>query len=128
MTKVPAVIDFFYPDEAGCTDKDRDVYVKTFEAGGWHGPLNYYRTMYLNCEDDIGLVGKTFKVPTLSVIVRGDPILTQRYCRNVPKDFIETYEETWVKGGHFILSEDPEAVNNRIDEYLERLPAIIAKQ
>ncbi|KAF9978721.1 hypothetical protein BGZ73_000731 [Actinomortierella ambigua] len=125
--RVPAVIDYFYPDEAGCTEKDREVYVRNFETGGWHGPLNYYRTLHVNYLDDVELLGKKLQVPTLLVVVRGDPILTQRYCRNVPKDFIETYEETWVHGGHFILSEDPVAVNSRIEDYLNRLPSIAAQ-
>ncbi|KAG0265291.1 hypothetical protein DFQ27_000697 [Actinomortierella ambigua] len=115
---------------AGCEKylrRDRNVYIQNFEAGGWHGPLNYYRTLYLNYKDDMGLVGTKLKVPTLLVIVRGDPILTQRYCHNVPKDFIETYEETWVRGGHFILSEDPKGVNGRIEDYLNSLPAAVSQ-
>jgi hypothetical protein len=69
-----------------------------------------------------GLVGKRFIVPTLLMIVKNDPILHGEYCRQSPTDYFDSIEIDEIQTGeHWILTQNPEAVNRKLHDYLRKL-------
>ncbi|KAG0029850.1 hypothetical protein BGZ81_003340 [Podila clonocystis] len=115
-------IGVVYSDSTGNNEEDRKYYIENLRQDGFHCPLSYYRTFTLSHQEDLPLVGKRFPIPTLMMIVIEDPILVPEYARSVNMDYVDKLEYLDIKtGGHFILTENPEAVNQGIKNYLDKL-------
>ncbi|KAF8923294.1 hypothetical protein BGZ58_003116, partial [Dissophora ornata] len=68
------------------------------------------------------LVGKRFTVPTLFLIVNNDPILTPEYCRQVNTEYFDHLEIEEIEiGEHWVLTQNPDGINEKIGDYLDRL-------
>ncbi|KAG0039478.1 hypothetical protein BGZ82_008114 [Podila clonocystis] len=115
-------IGVVYSDSTGNNEEDRKYYIENLRQDGFHCPLSYYRTFTLSHQEDLPLVGKRFTIPTLMMVVIEDPILVPEYARSVNMDYVDKLEYLDIEtGGHFILTENPEAVNQGIKNYLDKL-------
>ncbi|KAF9903292.1 hypothetical protein BX616_001668 [Lobosporangium transversale] len=101
---------------------DRAYYIQNLKEGGFYGPLAYYKSFDISYREDLHLAGSRFTVPALLLIVNNDPILTPEYCKNVPKDYFDDLEVDEIEyGEHWVLTQNPDMVNKKIGNYLERL-------
>lgn len=68
------------------------------------------------------MVGKRYTIPTLLMVVIEDLILVPEYVRSVNLDYVDKLEYLDIEtGGHFVLTENPDAVNQGIKNYIEKL-------
>ncbi|KAF9314074.1 hypothetical protein BG003_004537 [Podila horticola] len=111
-----------YSDSTGNNEEDRKYYIENLRQDGFHCPLSYYRTFALSHQEDLPLVGKRYTIPTLMMIVIEDLILVPEYARSVNLDYVDKLEYLDIEtGSHFILTENPDAVNKGIKNYLDKL-------
>ncbi|KAF9325980.1 hypothetical protein BG006_010559 [Podila minutissima] len=118
-------------DSTGNTEEDRKYYIDNLRPEGFHGPLSYYRTFRMSHQEDLPMVGKRYTIPTLLMVVIEDLILVPEYVRSVNLDYVDKLEYLDIEnGGHFVLTENPDAVNQGIKNYIEKLFAAgeIAKE
>ncbi|KAG0043702.1 Bifunctional epoxide hydrolase 2 [Gryganskiella cystojenkinii] len=118
--------DYLYPntDEA-ITEEQREYYISTFTKTSFHGGYNYYRGRRMNFEDELCLVGKKYSVPSLMIQIEDDPILTPTFNKMVMAGTEHMYSdlklESIDKGGHFIMTTNPDAVNEKLATYLHKV-------
>ncbi|KAG0082442.1 hypothetical protein BGZ92_011737 [Podila epicladia] len=109
-------------DSSGNNEEDRKYYIENLRPEGFHGPLSYYRTFRMSHQEDLPLVGKRYTIPTLVMVVIEDIILVPEYVRSVNLDYVDKLEYLDIEtGGHFVLTENPDAVNQGITNYIEKL-------
>ena len=78
---------------------------------------NIYRTMPKDRERWKAMEGKKIDIPIKIIHGILDPVIIKEYLYGV-EEYFSKIEITRLKGGHFILDEQPEAVGNVIREYL----------
>ncbi|KAF9285601.1 hypothetical protein BGZ74_001450, partial [Mortierella antarctica] len=109
-------------DSTGNNEEDRKYYIDNLRPEGFHGPLSYYRTFRMSHQEDLPMVGKRYTIPTLLMVVIEDLILVPEYVRSVNLDYVDKLEYLDIEtGGHFVLTENPDAVNQGIKNYIEKL-------
>ncbi|KAI7818667.1 Alpha/Beta hydrolase protein [Gamsiella multidivaricata] len=99
-------------------------YLSSLKRGGFHGPLAYYKTFKASHQEEqcISLLYHSFAIPTLLLIVNNDPILHPEYCLQVPKDYFDNLEIDYVETGeHWILTQNPDTVNRKLERYLGKI-------
>ncbi len=79
---------------------------------------NIYRTISKDRKRWKTYEGKTINIPTKIIHGVLDPVIIKEYLVGV-EDCFEQVEITLLKGGHFIVDEQPEAVANAITEFLK---------
>ncbi|KAF9988463.1 hypothetical protein BGZ65_003911, partial [Modicella reniformis] len=120
--RVEDFVNELFSNESGNSDKDRAYYLQNHKEGGFQGPLSYYKSIEQCHQGELYLVGKRFTVPTLLLIVNNDPLLNGEYCRQVSTDYFDNIEMDEIKtGGHWILTQNPDVVNKKLEDYLRRL-------
>ncbi|KAK3818877.1 MAG: Alpha/Beta hydrolase protein [Benniella sp.] len=114
-----AMFNTSYGSGIGTSVQEKQYYIDNYSRTTLHGGLNYYRAGRLNFEDGLPYVGKPFTVPALQVIVEKDPIITPAWVAVHPTDSIVNLKQVWIsEGGHNVHTENPEAVNKALSEYL----------
>ncbi|KAF9581397.1 hypothetical protein BGW38_001605 [Lunasporangiospora selenospora] len=115
--------EIFGTEEAidGLNNQDKEYYLEYFKAFGYEGPLSYYKCFEQSFREDQHLFGQRYTIPTLLIIVRGDVLLTPEYCRTLPVDYYDSFTTQEVDGPHWVLTQNPVAVNNTIGSYLKRI-------
>lgn len=109
-----------FSDESGNTAEDRKYYLENLKQDGFHCPLSYYRAFSLSHNEDLPLVGQRLAVPTLMMVVLEDPLIPPAYVRSVKMDYVDHLEYLDIEhGGHFVMTENPDAVNRGIKAYLD---------
>ena len=78
---------------------------------------NIYRTLPKDRARWKNFEGKKLEMPTKIIHGILDPVIIKEYIFGV-EEYFSNIEITQLKGGHFILDEQPEAVGNVIKEYL----------
>ncbi len=78
---------------------------------------NIYRTLSKDRVRWKELEGQKLEMPTKIIHGILDPVIIKEYIYGV-EEYFSTIEISRLKGGHFILDEQPEAVGNVIREYL----------
>ncbi len=78
---------------------------------------NIYRTLSKDRARWKNFEGKKLEMPTKIIHCILDPVIIKEYIYGV-EEYFSNIEITQLKGGHFILDEQPEAVGNVIKEYL----------
>ncbi|KAF9412596.1 hypothetical protein BGZ94_001003, partial [Podila epigama] len=115
-------VNAIFNDETGNNQRDREYYIENHKVDGFQGPLSYYKAFELSHKEDLSLLGQRLKVSTLMMIVVNDPIIPPDYARSVNTDYVDDIEFVDIlKGGHFVLTENPGEVNLGIKAYLEKL-------
>lgn len=105
--------------EALLSDEELDVYADAFAAGGFTGPINWYRNWARNWKSTKG-VDQTVRVPALFVGAANDIIISQSQIEAmrpfVPDLEIQMIEEC----GHWTQQEKPDELNRIIIDWLTR--------
>nr|WP_314432867.1 alpha/beta hydrolase [uncultured Brevundimonas sp.] len=101
-----------------------EEYVAAFEAGGFDGPLNWYRAMDLNWSLTAFVQGRKISVPALFVVGADDPV--RHYAGNAEaglKDWVPNLTRTVVVpgAGHWIQQERADEVNGLLLEFVSGL-------
>ena len=114
------------PFPAWLTDEELDVYVASFEKGGFHGAFNRYRALDLDHQELIDFRGKPMTLPTCFIGGEHDAV------RNFVPGF-DAFEHagmscTDFRGatiipnvGHWVQQEAPEATNRALQAFVEGL-------
>ncbi|ACG78687.1 epoxide hydrolase [Phenylobacterium zucineum HLK1] len=96
------------------------VFVETFEAGGFFGPVSWYRNFTRNWERAEGLPGRVDGLPCLMITAELDAVLTPEMAEPM-KGLVGDLETHMVKGsGHWTQQEKPGEVNVLILDWLDR--------
>ncbi|MCH8072794.1 MAG: alpha/beta hydrolase [Proteobacteria bacterium] len=105
--------------EALLSAEELDVYADAFAAGGFTGPINWYRNWARNWKSTKG-VDQTVRVPALFVGAANDIIISQSQIEAmrpfVPDLEIQMIEEC----GHWTQQEKPDELNRIIIDWLTR--------
>lgn len=107
-------------DKQFLSDEERGVYVEAFEAGGFTGPINWYRNFTRNWERSEPLPRRIDGVPCLMIMAEHDVVLPPSLADRMGEQ-IDDLEKVLVEGsGHWTQQEKPEAVNAAIIDWLGR--------
>ena len=98
---------------------EKEYYVRAFEAGGFAGPVNWYRNWSHNWASTEG-VAQQVKVPTLFIGAVDDVLIPPEYIEAM-KPFIDDLEIRMIDDcGHWTQQEKPDEVNAIMLEWLGR--------
>jgi len=101
------------------TDEEHSTFTKAFKAGGFTGPINWYRNWSYNWSSSAD-VEQTVNVPTLYIGAEDDVIVSPAQIEamkaNVPDLDIQMIENC----GHWTQQERPDDVNALILDWLAR--------
>lgn len=106
--------EVFDRGELMMSEEELDVFVESFERGGFHAPCNWYRNFSRNWEL---MEGIEHKVSHPALMIYGQYDMVQ------PLDMTETVtdlETHTLECGHWIQQEQPEATNRIMIEWLDR--------
>jgi pimeloyl-ACP methyl ester carboxylesterase len=112
-----------WPGEMFLEDEEMEVYVEAYEAGGFGGPLNYYRNMTANWQDmeRFQPAGQAVRIdlPVLMLVAEKDPVLPPALAADL-KDYCPQAEVHLIEGsGHWTQQEKPEEVNRLMVAWLK---------
>lgn len=99
-------------------------YVAAFRAGGFEGPLNWYRALDLNWSLTAWLQDRRISVPSLFIVGENDPV--RHYAGPAEaglKDWLTDLrgQHEIAGAGHWIQQERPEAVSRLLLDFLAKL-------
>jgi pimeloyl-ACP methyl ester carboxylesterase len=101
------------------SDAELDVYAAAFAAGGFTGPINWYRNWARNWKSTKG-IDQTVRVPSLFVAAENDILISRKQIDAmkpcVPNLEIQTIEDC----GHWSQQEKPDEVNRVMLDWLAR--------
>ncbi len=105
--------------QALLTDEELDVYADAFAAGGFTGPINWYRNWARNWKSTKG-VDQTVRVPALFVGAANDIIISRKQIEAM-KPFVPDLEMQMIENcGHWTQQDKPDELNRIILEWLAR--------
>ena len=106
------------------SDAELDQYAQAFDAGGWRGPINYYRNFDRNFASSLALGDYAIQQPAGFIAGAMDPVITMfpnqlETMRSLCRDY---RLERMIEGaGHWVQQEAPEATIAATLEFLETL-------
>lgn len=104
------------------TQDEVDHYVAEFTAGGFTGPLNWYRNFDRNWELTATTPSATIDVPTLFLGGTADPAMAMSPRDRVRDIVTGPYQEVLIEGaGHWLQQERPAEINAALIEFLAGL-------
>jgi len=105
--------------EALLSDEELDVYADAFAAGGFTGPINWYRNWGRNWKSMKG-VDQTIRVPALFVGAANDIIISQKQI-DAMQPFVPDLEIRKIENcGHWTQQDKPDELNRIILDWLAR--------
>lgn len=105
--------------EALLSAAEKQVYVDAFTAGGFTGPINWYRNWSHNWRST-AKVGQRVTVPTLFIGAVDDIIISPEQIAAM-RPFVDDLEITMIENcGHWTQQEKPDAVNAILIDWLQR--------
>jgi len=118
-------MDSLAPAPAGplpfMSDDELDQYAAAFDAGGWRGPLNYYRNFDRNSASSLALGDISIRQPAGFIAGALDPVVTMfpnqmETMRSLCADY--RFERMIDGAGHWVQQEAPDATNAATLEFL----------
>ncbi len=105
-----------------CPPEAFEVYVRTFEQSGFHGPVNWYRNFERTWERTAPLAGKQILQPALFLIGDSDAVgdLEAYTIRKMPTVVPAVEQHVIPECGHWLQGEKPEEVNHLLLDFLAR--------
>ena len=106
------------------SDAELDQYAQAFEAGGWRGPINYYRNFDRNVASSLALGDYAIQQPAGFIAGAMDPVVTMfpnqlETMRSLCRDY---RLERMIEGaGHWVQQEAPEETVAATLEFLRGL-------
>jgi len=105
--------------EALLNSEELDVYAAAFEAGGFTGPINWYRNWTRNWKSMKG-VDQTVRVPALFVEAQNDIIISRKQIEAM-KPFVTDLEIRMIENcGHWTQQEKAAELNRIMLDWLAR--------
>lgn len=106
---------------AWCPQDAFEVYVRTFEKSGFHGPVNWYRNFERNWERTASLSGQQLTQPALFLIGDADPVgeLEAYTIKKMPAVVPRVEQHVLPDCGHWIQGEKPQQVNRLLLAFLQ---------
>jgi pimeloyl-ACP methyl ester carboxylesterase len=102
------------------TPEELAVFVDAFRAGGFFGPVSWYRNFTANWARAEGLPQRIDGIPCLMITAELDAVLTPAMAEPMPA-FVGDLETHMVSGsGHWTQQEKPAEVNRLILDWLNR--------
>jgi soluble epoxide hydrolase/lipid-phosphate phosphatase len=105
--------------DALLTPEERQVFVDAFTAGGFTGPINWYRNWTHNWET-MADVDQTVRVPTLFIGADNDIIISLAQIEAMKPHVLELEIHMLENCGHWSQQEQPDIVNAVMLEWLAR--------
>lgn len=107
---------------AWCPPEAFEVYVKTFEQSGFHGPVSWYRNFERNWERTAGLADQQILQPALFLIGDQDPVgeLEAYTIKKMPAVVPLVEQHVLDDCGHWIQGEKPQQVNELLLAFLHQ--------
>lgn len=105
-------------------DDELAVYAAAFDAGGWRGPLNWYRNFEANADDARALGDSVIHQPSGFLYGEFDPVLkfVSGQLETQSRYLTDLRSEVCVPGaGHWVQQEAPDAVNAALLAFLEKV-------
>jgi pimeloyl-ACP methyl ester carboxylesterase len=102
------------------TEEELAIYVDAFRAGGFTGPLNWYRNFDRNWETTPELDGATIDVPSLMITAEWDPVLRPHLADPMPSFVPDLEMHQIAECGHWTQQEKPDEVNRLLVDWLTR--------
>jgi len=101
-------------------DEEMDYYVQQYNRNGMHGPLNWYRTMELNGEQEVELAKEERKieVPVMFVQATRDTALPPKMSAGMEAHFPAGLKRAEVDASHWALWEKSAECNALIEEWV----------
>ena len=105
-----------------CPPEAFDVYMQTFKASGFRGPVNWYRNFERTWERTADLAGKQINQPALFLIGDSDAVgdLEAYTIKKMPSVVTRVEQHVVPDCGHWIQGEKPEQVNALLMDFLHR--------
>jgi pimeloyl-ACP methyl ester carboxylesterase len=101
------------------TDDELDYYADAFAAGGFTGPINWYRNFKHNWKSTKGIEQRV-RVPTLFVGATDDIVVSRKQIETM-KDHVDDLEVHMIRDcGHWTQQERPEELNAVMLEWMSR--------
>lgn len=102
------------------SDAEVAVFADAFRAGGFFGPVSWYRNFTRNWARSAGLPQRLDNLPCLMITAELDAVLTPAMAEHMP-GMIGDLEMTMVSGsGHWTQQEKPADVNRLMLDWLDR--------
>ncbi len=98
-----------------------DHYVTEFTNNGFTGPLNWYRCFDRNWELTANPPASSITAPALFLGGSADPTLAYTPRDRVRDVVAGDYREVMIDGGHWLLEERPNEVNDALLDFLDEL-------
>lgn len=99
------------------TPEELDVYEEAFMRGGFRGPLNWYRNIDRNWEENRALPSHTITVPALMVTAENDSVLLPALTSGM-EEWIPNLRRANIKRcSHWTQQERPDEVNRLLIEF-----------
>jgi pimeloyl-ACP methyl ester carboxylesterase len=101
------------------SEEELDVYASAFAAGGFTGPINWYRNWARNWKSTKG-IDQTVRVPALFIGADSDIVISQRQI-DAMKPHVEDLEIRMIEDcGHWTQQEKPAELNRIMLDWLSR--------
>lgn len=106
------------------SEADMDYYVAQFSAGGFTGPLNWYRVCDLNWQGNRQYIGQTIQQPCLFIAGENDPVIVMSAsgALDFMRKMVPGLDGVLLlkDAGHFAQLEQPALVSGAITDFLKR--------
>jgi pimeloyl-ACP methyl ester carboxylesterase len=119
LSLIRALDDDQPPGVALLSEAELDHYAAAFAAGGFTGPINWYRNWTRNWNSMKG-VDQTVRIPSLFVGAVNDAIISRRQIEAM-KPFVQNLEIEMIDNcGHWTQQEKPAELNRIVLDWLAR--------
>jgi soluble epoxide hydrolase / lipid-phosphate phosphatase len=99
------------------TPEELDVYEEAFMRGGFRGPLNWYRNIDRNWEENRALPSHTIHVPALMVTAENDSVLLPAFADGMEQWLPQLRRANIKRCSHWTQQERPDEVNRLLIEF-----------
>jgi pimeloyl-ACP methyl ester carboxylesterase len=121
------LLDKAEPDGEPLLSRDElEVYAEAFAAGGFTGPINWYRNFSHNWKA-ARRIGQVVRVPTLFVGAANDVVVSPRQIEAMKPSVIDLEIHMIEDCGHWTQQEKPGELNAVMIEWLERRYPVSAR-
>lgn len=109
------------------SEADLDFYSEQFGAGGFTGPLNWYRVCDLNWRSNRKFIGQQIHQPCLFIAGQHDPVITMSSASALEfmRKMVPNLSDILLleNAGHFVQMEQAVLVSEAIVHFLEHCPS-----
>jgi pimeloyl-ACP methyl ester carboxylesterase len=102
------------------SEAEIDTYARAFEAGGFFGPVSWYRNIDRNAERVPGIGVQKLELPCLMITAEWDGALRPQMAAGMPALCSDLETHQIAECGHWTQQEKPEELNRVMVDWLRR--------